>query len=592
MERGNSRYGLGIVVLFAAAIYLATLIAPPHLMDDVDAVQAQIGRTMLDSGDWVTARLDGIAYLEKSPLKYWMIACSFAAFGVSDWAARLPVVLSILAICWLIGAIGRWGFGQRAGFYAGLVFATSLGLFLFTRILIPDVVLTGTIALSLWGMLRALDADEPRAKLWIYTAWSAIGAGLLLKGLIAALFPCGAAAVYLLLSRQLFVKRTWQRLRPFSGVALMLLIAAPWHIIATLRNPPYFDFSMDSSPGKYRGFFWFYFFNEHILRFLNRRWPRDYNTVPRSIFWLLHLLWFFPWSAYFARCVKLGYRGQDRASRLRLLCVCLIGFVLVFFTFSTTQEYYSMPAYPAFALLLGCAMAEESSWIRWGNRVTGAVCALALTAILVILGTVWNLAAPGDIAQALAQHPEMYTLSMGHTGDLTLGSFAYLKTPLILAGLAFALGVFAAFRKNVHMSYLLLALMMVLFLNAARIAMIAFDPYLSSEPLARALNSAPKGRVVMDDQYYTFSSVFFYSNVKRARIVNGRVNNLEYGSYAPGAPNIWLTDAQMPAYWNSPERTYLLAEKPAVAQYEKILGREKLHVVKESGGKFLFANQE
>ncbi len=592
MERGNSRYGLGIVVLFAAAIYLATLIAPPHLMDDVDAVQAQIGRTMLDSGDWVTARLDGIAYLEKSPLKYWMIACSFAAFGVSDWAARLPVVLSILAICWLIGAIGRWGFGQRAGFYAGLVFATSLGLFLFTRILIPDVVLTGTIALSLWGMLRALDPDEPRAKLWIYTSWASIGAGLLLKGLIAALFPCGAAAVYLLLSRQLFVKRTWQRLRPFSGVALMLLIAAPWHIIATLRNPPYFDFSMDSSPGKYRGFFWFYFFNEHILRFLNRRWPRDYNTVPRSMFWLLHLLWFFPWSAYFARCVKLGYRGQDRASRLRLLCVCLIGFVLVFFSFSTTQEYYSMPAYPAFALLLGCAMAEESSWIRWGNRVTGAVCALALTAILVILGTVWNLAAPGDIAQALAQHPEMYTLSMGHTGDLTLGSFAYLKTPLILAGLAFALGVFAAFRKNVHMSYLLLALMMVLFLNAARIAMIAFDPYLSSEPLARALNAAPKGRVVMDDQYYTFSSVFFYSNVKRARIVNGRVNNLEYGSYAPGAPNIWLTDAQMPAYWNSPERTYLLAEKPAVARYEKILGREKLHVVKESGGKFLFANQE
>ncbi len=149
MERGNSRYGLGIVILFAAAIYMATLIAPPHLMDDVDAVQAQIGRTMLDSGDWVTARLDGIAYLEKSPLKYWMIATSYAIFGVSDAAARLPVVLSILAISWLIGAMGRWAFGERAGIYAGPVFATSLGLFLFTRVLIPDVILTGTIALML-----------------------------------------------------------------------------------------------------------------------------------------------------------------------------------------------------------------------------------------------------------------------------------------------------------------------------------------------------------------------------------------------------------------------------------------------------------
>jgi hypothetical protein len=180
---------------------------------------------------------------------------------------------------------------------------------------------------------------------------------------------------------------------------------------------------------------------------------------------------------------------------------------------------------------------------------------------------------------------------MGHTGDLTLASFAYLKTPLVMAGFAFALGVFAAFRKNLHMSYLVLALMMVLFLNAARIAMIAFDPYLSSEPLARALNAAPKGRVVLDDQYYSFSSVFFYSNIKSARIVNGRVNNLEYGSYAPGAPDVWLTDAQMPAYWNSPERTYLLAERPAVERYERLLGRENLHVVKESGGKFLFVNQ-
>lgn len=591
MERGNSRYGLTIILLFAAAIYLATLAAPPHLMDDVDAVQAQIGRNMLDSGDWVTARLDGVAYLEKSPLKYWMLACSYAVFGVSDTAARLPVVLSILAIAWLIGAMGRWAFGERAGFYAGLVFATSLGVFLFTRILIPDIILTGTIALALWGMLRALDESEARPRLWIYVAWAAMGVGLLLKGLIAALFPVGAAGLYLLFSRQFFVKRTWRRLRPFSGVALMLLIAAPWHIIATLRNPPYFDFSMDSGPGKYRGFFWFYFFNEHILRFLNRRWPRDYNTVPRTLFWMLHLVWFFPWSAYLARVVKLDYRGESRASRLRLLCLCLAGFVLVFFTFSTTQEYYSMPAYPAFALLLGCVMAEESSWIRWGNRVAGVVCALALTAILVILGLVWRMGAPGDISQALAVHPEMYTLSLGHTGDLTLASFAYLKTPLMLAGLAFALGVFAAFRKNLHMSYLVLGLMMVLFLNAARIAMIAFDPYLSSEPLAAALNAAPRGRVVLDDQYYTFSSIFFYSNVKSARIVNGRVNNLEYGSYAPGAPDVWLTDAQMPAYWNSPERTYLLAERPAVARYEKLLGRENLHLVKESGGKFLFVNQ-
>ena len=371
----------------------------------------------------------------------------------------------------------------------------------------------------------------------------------------------------------------------------MLLVAAPWHILATLRNPPYFNFSMHAGPGQYNGFFWFYIFNEHVLRFLNRRWPRDYNTVPRHLFWLFHLLWFFPWSVYLPRLVKLGYRGADRASRLRLLCLCLAGFVMFFFSFSTTQEYYSLPIYPAMALLLGSAMVEGSSWIRYGNRVLGAACALALAGIIFILVNVWNMPAPGDISRALAQHPEMYTLSLGHMGDLTLASFAYLKLPLLLAGLAFAVAVVAAFRKPGRVCYLLIAFSMVLLLNAARIAMIAFDPYLSSQPLAAALQQAPPGRVVFDDQYYTFSSVFFYADVRSAKILNGRVNNLEYGSYAPGAPDVWLTDPQLPDYWNQPQRTYLLAEQPQVPRFEKLLGRERLHVVKESGGKFLFVNQ-
>lgn len=591
MEREDGRFGLGIALLFVAAIYAVTPISPPHLMDDVDGVQAQISRTMLATGDWVTPRLDGVIYLEKPPLKYWMIACSYGVFGVHDWAARLPIVICILLTAWLVGAMGRWAFGRPAGFYSILAFGSGVGLFLFTRVLISDILLTGTIALATWGLARALDEDEPRPRLWIYIAWASIGAGLLVKGLIAIVFPFGAAGLYLLLSGQLFTARAWQRLRPFSGLALMLLVAAPWHILATLRNPPYFNFSMHAGPGQYHGFFWFYFLNEHVLRFLNRRWPRDYNTVPRHLFWLFHLLWFFPWSVYLPRLVKLGYRGADRASRLRLLCLCLAGFVMFFFSFSTTQEYYSLPIYPAMALLLGSAMVEGSSWIRYGNRVLGTVCALALAGIMFILVNVWNMPAPGDISRALAQHPEMYTLSLGHMGDLTLASFAYLKLPLLLAGLAFAVAVVAAFRKPGRVCYLLIAFSMVLLLNAARIAMIAFDPYLSSQPLAAALQQAPPGRVVFDDQYYTFSSVFFYADVRSAKILNGRVNNLEYGSYAPGAPDVWLTDPQLPDYWNQPQRTYLLAEQPQVPRFEKLLGRERLHVVKESGGKFLFVNQ-
>ena len=124
-------------------------------MDDVDAVQAQIARNMVQSGDWVTARLDGVAYLEKAPLKYWMIAVSFLVFGPHDWAARIPVALSVVALCWILARFGAWAFGRRAGLLAGLVMATCAGLFLFTRILLPDAILTLAITLAMWSLLRA-----------------------------------------------------------------------------------------------------------------------------------------------------------------------------------------------------------------------------------------------------------------------------------------------------------------------------------------------------------------------------------------------------------------------------------------------------
>src|SRR5271154_4315497 len=169
-----------IVIAVAAAIFLGCIISPPSLMDDVDAVQAQIARNMLDSGDWVTARLDGVAYLEKAPLKYWLMAIAFKIFGVHDWVARLPVSLSAVILCWLVFRIGAWAFSIRAGMYAGLALATSVGLFLFTRIQIPDVTITATIALAMWSFLRALDEEEPRPGLWATVMAAAIGTGLLL----------------------------------------------------------------------------------------------------------------------------------------------------------------------------------------------------------------------------------------------------------------------------------------------------------------------------------------------------------------------------------------------------------------------------
>lgn len=578
------------VLLVSAIIYLGCIVSPPSLMDDVDAVQAQIARNMLTSGDWVTARLDGVPYLEKSPLVYWLIAISYKVFGVHDWAARIPIALSVMALALLTAGFGTWAFGRRAGLYAGLCMTTCVGLFLFTRILIPDVMLTFTITLALWAFLRALDEEEPHPRLWAFILSASLGVGLLLKSLIALAFPIAAGVIYLFFTKQFFLRSTWQRLRPISGLFIMLLIAAPWHILATLRNPPYFSFSLHSGPGQYHGFLWFYFINEQLLRFLNLRYPRDYNTVPRLWFWLFHFLWLFPWSVYFPAAAKLSYKPLDRAGRTRFLALCWTGFILVFFTFSTTQEYYSMPCYPALALLLGSAMAMGGDWMRRGTRV---LCAIALLAAITTFGifvAVRHVPAPGDISQALSSHPSDYTLSLGHMMDLTFDSFAYLRLPLVVASLAFLAGALGTFRWLGQRAILSTALMMIVFFHAARLAMVVFDPYLASRPLAEAIQDGPAGQLIVNRHYYTFSSIFFYLG-RDALLLNGKRLNLEYGAAAPDAPPVFIDDEQFSERWSTGDRYYLVLEANAIPKFEGLVGTERLNVVAASGGKLVLTNQ-
>ena len=559
-------------------------------MDDVDAVQAQIARTMLASGDWVTARLDGVAYLEKSPLIYWMMAASYRVLGVRDWTARLPLALAAVLLCWVTYRFGRWALGERAGVFAGLCLATSAGLYLFTRILIPDATLTLTITVAIWAAMRLLEPEEPPSGVWIAVLGAALGCGLLLKGLIAVVFPVLAIGAYLAVTRQLFRWTTWRRLALVRVLLFALAIAAPWHWLAMARNPPLVAFSMHSGPGEYRGFFWFYFFNEHILRFLNLRYPRDYNTVPRALFWALNLVWLFPWSAYLPGVMQLSYSPVSRAGRARLMALCWIGTVMLFFTFSTTQEYYSMPIYPAMALLIGSTIVERKFFAA-GSRVLMALAAALAVGLATLLALVAHLPAPGSIAQALVQHPEMYTLSLGHMGDLTLASFAYLKLPLAIAVAAFlfcAIGIWAA-QRSVTGVVAVVTVSMIVFFQAARLALIRFDDYLGSYPLAQRLMQAPPGQLIEADAYYAFSSVFFYTN-RTALLWNGRKDNLEYGSYAPDAPKVFIGDSEFQRLWMSGARCYLLAYDSDLPRVAELAGKARIHVVAENSGNSLVTN--
>ncbi|HEX6546321.1 MAG TPA: glycosyltransferase family 39 protein, partial [Bryobacteraceae bacterium] len=183
-----------------------------------------------------------------------------------------------------------------------------------------------------------------------------------------------------------------------------------------------------------------------------------------------------------------------------------------------------------------------------------------------------------------------YTLSLGHMEDLTLDSFAYLRLPLFVAGIAFVIGAIGCAVAKGRRAFVAAGIMMVLFFQAARLALVVFDPYLSSRPLAQALLEAPPGRLIVDHHYYTFSSIFFYTD-RTALLRNGRIQNLVYGSYAPGAPDIFINDSQFAKIWLEPGRSYIIADDSAVPGLEKLVGASSLIVIAHSGGKVLLSNE-
>ena len=248
---------IGVVVLLLV-VYLGSAFSPA-LMDDADATHAEAAREMLVRDDYVTLHINGVRYLEKAPLPYWAVALAFRLFGVTEFAARLPNLLAVLLTALLAMRWGRRAFGERAGVYAGLFVASTVGIYLFTRILIPEAILSLLIAASLYFWLCGL--SDSHWWQW-YLGYACLALAVLTKGLVALVFVGGSAFIYLAITGEW---RRWRDFRLGSGLLLFFVIAAPWHLLAGFRN---------------RGFFWFYFVNEHFLRFLGKRYPKDYNKPP------------------------------------------------------------------------------------------------------------------------------------------------------------------------------------------------------------------------------------------------------------------------------------------------------------------------
>jgi hypothetical protein len=261
-----------------------------------------------------------------------------------------------------------------------------------------------------------------------------------------------------------------------------------------------------------------------------------------------------------------------------------------FFTFSTTQEYYSMPIYPALAILIGWAMTSTSKWIPRSAKIVSFIAGLATAACIFLLVRSWAMPTPGDISDALTQNPDVYALALGHMTDLTFAAFAYLRVPLALAAAAFLVGTIGLWLKRRVRMYAACAIMLVLFFQAARLALVTFDPYLSSYPLAAALQTLPRGQLIFNGPYYWFSAIPFYTGYQPL-LLNGLVNNLEYGSYAPNAPHVFIKDDEFVRLWNQRRRVYIATDIERIPALKALVGADRLYAIVARGGRELFTNQ-
>ncbi|PTY03242.1 hypothetical protein DB347_22465 [Opitutaceae bacterium EW11] len=478
------------------------------LLDNNEAMYAEIAREMARGGDWILPHLNGVLYLEKPPLLYWCVAVSMRLFGDSEWAVRLVPGAFFVATVLGVRAFGRRLGGAAFGERASLILATMLGFVLMHRTLLFDIPLSCFLAYALFSYHDWRQRGR-RADLWRFYGFLALA--VLSKGLVAIALAGGAVLLTCWMTPENRPKLS-SLLDP-AGLLVFASLAVPWHVVAWMRHP---DFG------------YYYFVNEHVLRFLDRRVPHDYHTGPLTFYLERVPLYLGLWTVFlplaFRRSTaRSGGIGGDGGARLRATGYLWTWFLLplVFFSLSRAKaNYYLLCGIAPMALLIarGWPAPGETNGAR--RLALGAASVLAL---FFAAAVVWE--SPG-LRSRLG-------LNLSAPTERLLGL-------VFLAAVALSgVGAWLAFRRRSQGVFVATALLTPLIFAPVPWVLRDQETRLSQRELVDELHgAAPEARVCLFEQFEKFSSVPFYAG-SPVEVVDSASNDLLYGRAASAHPELF-----------------------------------------------------
>jgi 4-amino-4-deoxy-L-arabinose transferase-like glycosyltransferase len=451
------------------------------LFEPDEGRNAEKAREILLLNDWVTPHEDFFPVLDKPMFFYWLIAISYKAFGVNEWAARLPSVLAALGCFALVYSFARIRWGPWEALWSGLILISGVEFFILSRVVIFDMSLTFCITLALYSFYQAAHADDAmRRRIYCVLMYGALAAGTLVKGLVGLLIPGLVIFFYILIANRWSILRS---VYPIPGALLFMALVGPWYLLAEARNA---------------GFLRYYLWDEHFGRFATASFDRE---QPWYFFLAVLAVGFLPWSTLLPSVIR-SYWSQSLDDRKVFLLSWSILPLILFSLSSSKLAHYILPIFPALSILTATTLTG-----MFHNRGYNVKRPLALVWMLqslnilyLVLGLIWPAILPDQIR-----------------GTFTpmAGSIAVYAITCLVILIALGWGKAAKLWRSQSTVFAVHALGAFFFLILLTQMMVAISRDRSAQEIARAVvaQGDAETQVVLYDTYLT--GMPFYLSAQR-----------------------------------------------------------------------------